>query len=66
MTNPPTAREEANKLEADLWWSEAVIDHGFCKRCRPYALQLASLLGRAMRVIARLRCPNPPTPTSDD
>lgn len=50
----PSPAEEAAELEADYPWANA-IDHKFCKKCRPHAIQLTVLFGKAIRVIRRLR-----------
>lgn len=54
MKRSPTPHEEAGQLEADYPWMNA-IDHDYCKKCRPHALQLASMLGKAIRVTRLLR-----------
>jgi len=45
---------DADALENNIWWANA-IDHKFCKKCSPHALQLASFIGRALNVISRYR-----------
>ena len=44
----------ANQLQHDIYWANAG-DHNFCKKCKPHALQLMSLVARGLHIIERLR-----------
>ncbi len=46
--------DEADEFLGKVWWSPA-IDHRFCKRCKPHAMELASIVGRAIALIEGLR-----------